>query len=95
MCVLGSAFYHCHNWREQFVFTISHAPAVLRDTTGVCAMCSVLIMDVIILFSRQTRVYMLLSEGLLILGIFGQTWPEATPQLPTIPSSFYSADHRI
>ena len=29
-------------------------------------------MDVIILFPRQTRVYML-SEGLLILGICGQT----------------------
>ena len=33
--------------------TISHAPAVPRDTTGVCAMCSVVVVDVIILFLRQ------------------------------------------
>lgn len=36
--------------------TISHALAVPRDTAGVCAMCSVFIMDVIILFPRQTHV---------------------------------------
>ena len=44
--------------------TISPAPAGPRDTTGVCAMCSVIVVDVIILFPRQTCVYMLLSESL-------------------------------
>ena len=53
--------------------TVSHAPAVPRDTAGLCDMCSILIMDVIILCPRQARVYMLLNEGLLILGICGQT----------------------
>ena len=46
--------------------TVSHAPAVPRDTDGLCDVCVILIIDVIILFPRQTRVYMLLSEGLLI-----------------------------
>ena len=54
-------------------FTLSHAPAAPKNTAGVCAMCSILIMDVTILFPRQTRVYMLLREGLLILGILSQT----------------------
>ena len=45
-------------------FTLSHAPAVPRDTAGVCAMC-LLTMDVVIIFPRQTRVYMFLREGLL------------------------------
>ena len=59
MCVFGFASYHCHNWRERFV-------PLYRATAGLCGMSSILIMDVIILFPRQTRVYMLLSEGLLI-----------------------------
>ena len=71
MCLLGYAFYHCHNWRERFVFH-DNSPAVPRDTAGVCAICSMLIMDVII-HNPQTRVYMLLREGLLILSILGQT----------------------
>ena len=25
MCVFGSALYHCHNWREEFVSTVLHA----------------------------------------------------------------------
>ena len=54
-------------------FTISQALAVPKDTAGICAICSILIMDVIILFPRQTSVYMLLRECLLILGILGQT----------------------
>ena len=53
--------------------TISQAPAVPRDTAGVCAVCSILIMNVIILFPRGTRVYLLLTESLSILGILGQT----------------------
>ena len=52
-------------------FTISHAPAVPRGTTDVCAMFSVFIVDVIIFFPKQTRVYMLLCEGSLTLGILG------------------------
>ena len=59
--------------------TVSHAPAVPRDTAGLSDVCAVLILDVIIIFPRQTRVYMLLSEGLLILGICGQTRPKSTP----------------
>ena len=39
---------------EHLCFTIAHAPAVPRDTAGVCAMCSILIMDVVTLFPRQT-----------------------------------------
>ena len=53
--------------------TVSHAPAVPRDTAGLCDVCAIQIMDVIILFPRQTHAYMLLSEGLLILGIWGQS----------------------
>ena len=37
---------------------LSHAQPVPRDTAGVCAMCSILIMDVIILFPIRIRVYM-------------------------------------
>ena len=70
MCVFGSALYHCHNWRQRFVQLYRmHRP----DTAGLCDVCAILIMVVIILFPRQTRVCMLLSEGLLILGICGQT----------------------
>ena len=46
---------------------------VNRDTAGLCDVCAILIMDAIILFPRQTRVLMLLSEGLLILGFCGKT----------------------
>ena len=52
---------------------MQQAPAVPRDTAGLCDVCAILIMDIIFLFPRQTCVYMLLSEGLLILGICGQT----------------------
>ena len=72
-CAYSVYVIHCHNWMEHLCFTIAHAPAVPRDTAGVCAMCSILIMDVVTLFPRQTRVYVLLREGLLILGILGQT----------------------
>ena len=73
MCVFGSALYHCHNWRERFVpLCCMHRPCrVTRPDYVMCA--QFLFMDVIIFFPRQTRVYLLLSEGLLILGICGQT----------------------
>ena len=73
MCVFGSALYHCHNWRGRFVSLCRmHRPCrVIRPDYGICA--QFLFRDVIILFPRQTCVYMLLSEGLLILGICGQT----------------------
>ena len=73
MCVFRSALYHCHNWRERFVpLCRMHRPCrVIRPDYVMCA--KFLFMDVIILFPRQTRVYMLLSESLLILGICGQT----------------------
>ena len=73
MCVFGSALYHCHNWRERLVpLCRMHRPCrVIRPDYVMCA--QFLFMDVIILFPRQTRVYMLLSESLLILGICGQT----------------------
>ena len=70
MCVFGSALYHCHNWREGFVpLCRMHRPCrVIRPDYVMF-----LFIDVIIFFPRQTRVYMLLREGLLILGILGQT----------------------
>ena len=73
MCVFESALYHCHNWRERFVpLRLMHRPCRVKwPDYVICA--QFLFMDVIILFPRQTRVYMLLSEGLLILGICGQT----------------------
>ena len=73
MCVFGSALYHCHGWRERFVSLCRmHRPCrVIRPDYAICA--QFLFRDVIILFPRQTCVYMLLSEGLLILGICGQT----------------------
>ena len=73
MCVFGSALYHCHNWRGRFVSLCRmHRPCrVIRPDYAICA--QFLFRDVIILFLRQTCVYMLLSEGLLILGICGQT----------------------
>ena len=73
MCVFGSVLYHCHNWREEFVpLYCMHRPCrVIRPDYAICA--QFLFRDVIILFPRQTCVYMLLSEGLLILGICGQT----------------------
>ena len=73
MCVFGSALYHCHNWRERFdSLCRMHRPCrVIRPDYVICA--QFLFWDVIILFPRQTCVYMLLSEGLLILGICGQT----------------------
>ena len=79
MCVFGSALYHCHYWRGRFVSLCRmHRPCrVIRTDYVMCA--QFLFMDVIILFSRQTRVYTLLSEGSLILGICGQTSPKSTP----------------
>ena len=73
MCVFGSASYHCHNWRKRFVpLSRMHRPCrVIRTDYVMCALF--LFIDVIILFPRQTRVYMLFSKGLLILGICGQT----------------------
>ena len=73
MCVFGSALYHCHNWRERSVpLCRMHRPCrVMRMDYVMCA--QILFMDVIIIFPRRTRVYTLLSEGLLILGICGQT----------------------
>ena len=73
MCVFGSALYHCHNWRGRFVSLCRmHRPCrVIRPDYAICA--QFLFRDVIILFLRQTCVYMSLSEGLLILGICGQT----------------------
>ena len=73
MCVFGSALYHRHNWRERFVpLCRMHWPyRVIRLDYVMCV--QFLIMDVIIPFPRQTCVYMLLCEGLLILGICGQT----------------------
>ena len=72
ICVFGSALYHYH-WRKRFVpLCRMHRPCrVIRPDYVMCA--QFLFMDVIILFPRQTRVYMLLCEGLLILGICGQT----------------------
>ena len=79
MCVYGSALYHCHNWRERFVpLCRMHRPCrVIQPDYVMCV--QFLYMDFIILFPRQTRVYMLISEGLLILGICGQTLPKSTP----------------
>ena len=73
MCVFGSALYHCHTWRGRFVSLCRmHRPCrVIRPDYAICA--QFLFRDVIILFPRQTCVYMLLSECLLILGICGQT----------------------
>ena len=73
MCVFGSALYHCQNRRERFVLLCRmHRPCrVIRPDYGISA--QFLFRDVIILFPRPTCVYMLLSEGLLILGICGQT----------------------
>ena len=73
MCVFGSALFHCHNWRGRFVSLCRmHWPCrVIRPDYAICA--QFLFRDVIFLFPRQTCVYMLLSEGLLILGICGQT----------------------
>ena len=73
VCVFGSALYHCHNWRERFVplCRMHRRCRVIRPDYMMCA--HFLFMDVIILFPRQTRVYMLSTEGLLILGICGQT----------------------
>ena len=69
MCVFWSALYHCHNWRQRFVpLCRMHWPCrVIRPDYVMCA--QFLFIDVIIFFPRQTRIYMLLSEGLLILGI--------------------------
>ena len=64
ICVFGSALYHYHNWRKRFV------PS---DTAGLCDVCAILTYGRYYSFPRQTRVYMLLSEGLLVLGICGQT----------------------
>ena len=63
MCVFGSALYHCHNWRGRFVSLCRmHWPCrVIRPDYAICA--QFLFRDVIILFPRQTCVYMLLSEG--------------------------------
>ena len=72
--VLTSDIYHCHNLRKRFVYHyISQSIAVPRHTTSVCAIYSVLTMDVIIVFQDKPVFYMLLSEGLLMLGILGQT----------------------
>ena len=73
MCVFGSALYHCNNGREGFapLYRMHRPCRVIRPDYAMCA--QFLFIDVIILFPRQTRVYMLLSEGLLILGICGQT----------------------
>ena len=72
-CVFGSALYHCHNWRGRFVSLcrMHRTCRVIRPDYAICA--QFLFRDVVILFPRQTCVYMLLSEGLLILGICGQT----------------------
>ena len=63
MCAFGSALYHCHNWRGRFVSLCRmHRPCrVIRPDYAICA--QFLFRDVIILFPRQTCVYMLLSEG--------------------------------
>ena len=62
MCVFGSALYHCQNWRERFVSLCRmHRPCrVIRPDYVICA--QFLFRDVIILFPRQTCVYMLLSN---------------------------------
>ena len=72
-----------HNWRERFVpLCRMHWPCrVIRPDYVMCA--QFLFIDVIILVPRQTRVYMLLSEGLLVSGICGQTWPKSTPHYLT------------
>ena len=72
-CVFGSALYHCHNWRGIFVSLcrMHRSYRVIRPDYAIHV--QFLFRDVIILFPRQTCVYMLLSEGLLILGICGQT----------------------
>ena len=73
MCIFESALYHCQNWREIFVSLcrMHRACRMIRPDYVMCA--QFLFRDVIILFPRQTCVYMLLSEALLILGICGQT----------------------
>ena len=73
VCVFGSALYHCHTWRERFVplCRMHRSCRVIWPDYMMCA--QFLFMDVIIFFSRQTRIYMLSSNGLLILGICGQT----------------------
>ena len=73
MCVFGSALYHCHNWRERFVPLCRMLRPCRVIRTDYVMYAQFLLMDVVILFPKQTRVYMLLSEGLLILGICGQT----------------------
>ena len=73
MCVFGSVLYHCHNWRERFV-SLCRMQGPCRVTRPDYVNCAqFLFRDDIILFPIQNRVYMLLSEGLLILGICGQT----------------------
>ena len=66
MCVFGSALYHCQNWRERFfsLCRMQRPCRVIRPDYVIYA--QFLFRDVIILFPRQTRVYRLLSEGLLI-----------------------------
>ena len=54
--LIGSVSEGFPTYFSYLLFIISHALAVPRDTTSVYAVCSVLSMDVIIVFPRQTHV---------------------------------------
>ena len=76
MCVFGSTLYHCHNWRERFVQLYRMHRPCLEIRPGYVMYAQFLLWT--LLFSFQDKP-VLLSEGLLILGICGQTWPKSTP----------------
>ena len=72
MCVFGSALYHCHNWRERFVpLYRMHRPC--REILPDYVMCAQFLFWTLLFSFQDKPVSMLLREGLLILGICGQT----------------------
>ena len=59
MCVFGSALYHCHNWRERYV-SLCRMHRLCRVVRPDYVMCvQFLFKDVIIIFPRQTCVYVI------------------------------------
>ena len=72
MCVFGSALYYCHNWRERFVpLYCMHRPCL--EIRPDYVMCAQFLLWTLLFAFQDKSVSMLLSEGLLILGICGQT----------------------
>ena len=72
MCVFGSALYHCHNWRERFV-PLYRMHWLCLEIQQDYVMCAQFLFWTLLFSFQDKPVSMLLSEGLLILGICSQT----------------------